>query len=304
VINRIVRACISLWIVTIVTFVLSRASGDPVRLMVAFDATEEDIALRRRQLGLDGSILDQYLRFLGGLLRGDLGTSIRFDVPARELIMDRLGNTLPLAVLAIIVASAVAVPIGVLAAHRPRGIASRVASFGSLAGQSIPTFVVGTMLVLMFAIYLPIFPTSNKGGLTSYVLPTLTLAWFATAAITRITRSSVREALDSPYVVAARSKGLPTRSVLFRHALRNAGSGILTVVALQLVLFANGAAVVETIFNWPGIGSLTVQAAFARDFPLVQAIVVFTASITIAVNLLTDISYSIIDRRITHGESH
>lgn len=298
---KVLRGAVTLLVVTVVVFWLSRATGDPVRLMVSADATDADVAAIREQLGLNRSLVHQYWEFLTRLLHGDMGTSIRFGVPNRELITDRLGNTLELALAALLIAVCVAVPAGVLAARRPGGWVERLTNVGVLLGQSVPTFVVGTLLVLVLSVHWQVFPPANKGSLSSFVLPAITLAWFATAAITRITRSSVTHELASPYVTAARSKGLAERSILFRHALRNAGTSILTMIALQLVLFANGAVVVETIFNWPGIGQLTVQAAFARDFPLIQALVVFTATITIVVNLVTDVAYTLIDRRISSG---
>jgi peptide/nickel transport system permease protein len=297
---KALRALVSLWLVTIAIFTLGRLSGDPVRLMLPPDATAADAVALREKLGLDESVVMQYLKFIGGVLHGDLGESIRYGAPAGQLIASRLPNTLALAVVAILIALCVGIPVGVLAASRPGGWWDRVARTVALAGQSIPPFAIGIVLVLVFAVHWQIFPTGDVRGPASYVLPAITLGGFATAAITRISQSSTRDALESPYVVVARSKGLPERVVLFRHALRNAGTAILTISALQLVLFANGAVIVESIFNWPGIGLLTFDAATGRDYPLLQAIVVVTATITIAVNLLVDVAYAVIDRRISH----
>jgi peptide/nickel transport system permease protein len=301
VLGKLARALVTLVLVTIVMFILSRASGDAVRLAAPPDASPEDLALVRERLGLDQPLVLQYVRFLGDALRGDLGSSIKYSTDNLPLIMDRFPNTLSLALAAIVIALVVSIPIGILAAYRPGGLVDRVARLGALAGQSVPTFVVGLLLVLVFSLQLQLLPSGNQRGPASYVLPALTLAWFAMAAITRITRASMLETLSSTYVTAARAKGIPEGVILVKHALRNAGTAILTMTALQFVLLANGAIVVESIFNWPGIGSLTVDAAFSRDYPLLQALVIFTAALTITVGLLTDIAYKLIDRRIDHG---
>jgi peptide/nickel transport system permease protein len=303
ILGKLVRAVISLWVVTVVIFILSRVGGSPVTLLLPADATRADANALTQKLGLNHSLIDQYWRFFTGMLHGDFGTSIQYGTPVTTLIAQRLGNTLLLAATAIIFALLIAVPLGLLAARRPRGLWDRLARGVALTGQSLPPFVVGIVLVLVFAVHWRLLPTGNKTGAESFILPAITLCGFATAAITRVTYASVREALDAPYVLVARSKGLPEWLILCRHALKNAATAILTMTALQLVLFANGAIVVETIFNWPGIGLLTYNAAIGRDYPVIQAIVVASAAITIAVNLLVDFAYTLIDQRISHAAS-
>jgi peptide/nickel transport system permease protein len=298
--GKFFRSIATLWIVTIVIFGLARISGNPVTLMLPTDATPADARALTERLGLNHSYFDQYLRFIWQLLHGNLGTSIQYGTSVGSLIFHSLPNTLLLALAAIIFALVVALPLGVLAANRPTGVADHLARGTSLLGQSVPPFVIGIVLVLVFAVHLHLFPASGKSGFSSIVLPAITLGGFATAAITRMTRSSTRDALASPYIIFARSKGLPERIILFRHALRNAATSILTMTALQFVLFANGVIVVEMIFNWPGMGLLTYNAANGRDFPLIQGIVIVTAIVTITVNLLVDVAYALIDRRITH----
>lgn len=296
--RRLLQAFVSLLGVTLVVFLLSRATGDPASLLIPIDATESERAAFRAELGLDDPLPVQYLSFLGDLARGDLGESIKLGAPASELIANRLPNSFVLAACAMGFASVVGVTIGVLAARRPGGWADRVSSLVALLGQSIPTFWVGLMGVLLFAVTWRIFPPSDFDEPLSLVLPALTLGWFTTATMARISRSSMREALDSQYVVVARSKGLSERLVVARHALRNSFVSILTMGAVQFVLLLNGAVVTEKIFNWPGVGSLMVDAAFARDFPLVQALVLVAAALVIGVNFLMDVAYASIDPRI------
>jgi peptide/nickel transport system permease protein len=296
--RRTGEALLSLLGVSVLVFFLARATGDPAPLMAGSEASQADIDAVRERLGLDRPLPTQYLKFLSQLAHGDLGESLRFNRPASELIRDRFFNSFILAVCALAIAALIGVSIGMLASRKPRGIADRIGRIVALAGQSIPTFWVGLMLVLVLAVKWRIFPPSNFQGAKSLVLPAFTLGWFSTAALLRVTQSSMREALDSHYVTVARSKGLSELRVVGRHALRNSFVAILSIGALQFVLLLNGAVVTESIFNWPGIGQLMVQAAFARDYPMVQAIVIVAAVAAIAVNLLTDIAYAYFDPRI------
>jgi len=296
--RRLVQAFVSLLGVTLVVFLLSRATGDPASLLIPIDATDAERAAFRTELGLDDPLPVQYAHFLGDLAHGDLGDSIKLGAPTSELIANRLPNSFVLAACAMGFSMVVGVSIGVLAARRPGGWADRVSSLIALFGQSIPTFWVGLMAVLLFAVTWRIFPPSDFDEPLSLVLPALTLGWFTTATMARIAQSSMREALDSQYVVVARSKGLSERVVVVRHALRNSIVSILTMGAVQFVLLLNGAVVTEKIFNWPGVGSLMVDAAFARDFPLVQALVLVAAALVIGVNFLMDVAYAYLDPRI------
>jgi len=298
VVVRILQALCSLVVVAILVFFLSRLTGDPVSLMLSPEAS----ALRQ-QLGLDQPIFLQLADFLWSTLRGDLGTSFRFNRPVTALLLARFPYSLLLAGAAISIAIAIGLPVGVLAARNPGGAVDRIARTVAVSGQSIPTFVVGVVLVLVFAIQLRVLPTGGTGSVAHLVLPALTLGWFSAAAITRMARSSTLEALGSNYVTVARAKGLRDRTILFRHALPNALTSIMSLASLQFVMLASGAVITEAIFDWPGIGLLMVQGAFARDYALVQGVVILAAILTISVNLLTDLLYMRIDPRIRLGRS-
>lgn len=298
VVRRTRDAVFSLLGVTVIVFLLARSTGDPTNVLVAIDATADERAAARSQFGLDRPLHIQYWTFIKQVARGDLGESLRLRTDNLELIRDRLPNSFLLAACAIFFASLIGVLIGILAARRPAGIADRGASLLALLGQSVPTFWVGVMLVFVFAISWGLLPASGLRGPSSVVLPAITLGWFSTATMLRVTRSSMREALDSQYVVVARSKGLSERLVVGRHAFRNSIISVLTMGAVQFVLILNGAVVTEKVFNWPGMGSLVVDAAFARDFPLVQAVVLVAATLVVIVNLLVDLAYAALDPRI------
>ena len=303
VVVRILQALCSLVVVAILVFFLSRLTGDPVSLMLSPEASAGERAALRQQLGLDQPIFLQLADFLWSTLRGDLGTSFRFNRPVTALLLARFPYSLLLAGAAISIAIAIGLPVGVLAARNPGGGVDRIARTVAVSGQSIPTFVVGVVLVLVFAIQLRVLPTGGTGSVAHLVLPALTLGWFSAAAITRMARSSTLEALGSNYVTVARAKGLRDRTILFRHALPNALTSIMSLASLQFVMLASGAVITEAIFDWPGIGLLMVQGAFARDYALVQGVVILAAILTISVNLLTDLLYMRIDPRIRLGRS-
>jgi len=303
VVVRILQALCSLVVVAILVFFLSRLTGDPVSLMLSPEASAGERAALRQQLGLDQPIFLQLADFLWSTLRGDLGTSFRFNRPVTALLLARFPYSLLLAGAAISIAIAIGLPVGVLAARNPGGAVDRIARTVAVSGQSIPTFVVGVVLVLVFAIQLRVLPTGGTGSVAHLVLPALTLGWFSAAAITRMARSSTLEALGSNYVTVARAKGLRDRTILFRHALPNALTSIMSLASLQFVMLASGAVITEAIFDWPGIGLLMVQGAFARDYALVQGVVILAAILTISVNLLTDLLYMRIDPRIRLGRS-
>jgi peptide/nickel transport system permease protein len=298
VVKRLVEALASLLGVSVLIFLLSRATGNPVPMLVGPEATQGQIDAMEDKLGLSDPLPVQYLRFLNQLLHGDLGFSLRFNEPSTKLIGESLYNTFILAVCAIAFALVVGVTIGMLASRKPGGLVDRFGRTVALAGQSVPPFLVGLLVILLFAEILGVLPASNFNGPASLVLPAFTLGWFSTAALLRITQSSMRDSLDSHYITVARAKGLSERRVVGVHALRNSFVAIASVGALQFVLLLNGAVVTETLFNWPGIGQLIVQAAFARDYALVQGIVIVAAAATIFVNLMTDLAYAFFDPRI------
>jgi peptide/nickel transport system permease protein len=298
VVVRVLQALGSLAVVAVLVFVLSRITGDPVTLMLSPEATSAERAALRQQLGLDEPVTMQLLKFVGGLMHGDLGNSFRFNRPVSELLLARFPYSLLLAGTAVAFSLLVGIPVGVLAARRQGSVTDRIARTLAVAGQSIPTFVVGVVLVLVFSIELGWLPSGGTGSIKHLILPTITLGWFSAAAITRMARSSTLEALAANYVTVARAKGLRERTILFRHALPNALTAIMSLASLQFVILASGAVITEAIFDWPGIGLLMVQGAFARDYSVVQGVVLVAAVMTISVNLVTDLLYMRIDPRV------
>lgn len=296
---RLLQAAASILVVEVVVFFISRLSGDPIAGLLPPEAGTAERAALRTSLGLDDALPVQFVRFVGDTLTLDFGRSFSFNAPVGELILQRLPATLFLALVAIVIAAAVGLTVGVLGARRPGSTVDTVGRGLAVMGQSVPTFVSGLLLVLLFAVTLRLVPSGGNRTWDSVVLPALTLAWFSTAALARISRSSMREALTAPSVTVARSKGVAERHVLVRHALRNASTTILSLGALQFVTLVNGAVITETVFNWPGIGQLLVQGSFARDYPLMQGLVFVTAVSTILINFLTDVLYARIDPRVS-----
>lgn len=295
---RFGQALASIAVVEVIVFVINRLSGDPVAALLPPEAGPNERLELRRQLGLDDPLMQQFGRFVVHSLTLHFGQSYHYDAPVTELIGQRLPNTLLLAAVAMAVAMVVGLAIGILAARRPGGVVDTIGRSFAVLGQSVPTFVSGLILILVFAVGLGILPSGGSGGWRNVILPAVTLAWFSTAALTRISRSSMLEALSSQYVTVARSKGVRERNILFRHALRNSLITVLSLASLQFVALANGAVVTEAVFNWPGIGQLLVQGSFSRDYPLVQGLVFVTATSTILINFITDLLYMRIDPRI------
>lgn len=287
-----------LWGAATVSFFLVRLSGDPVKTLLPPDATAEQEATLRSSLGLDRPLLTQYLDFLWGLPRLDFGTSLFYDQPVREVLFERLPATLELAAGALAVTLLLAIPAGIIAALR-RGRASDTGVMaGVLIGQSTPPFWVGILLVLVFAVQLQVLPASGYGSLAHLVLPAITLAVYSVAVVARLLRSSLIEVLGSDFIRTARAKGFGPVGVVFSHGLRNASLPVVTVIGLEVGSLLGGAILTEQVFSWPGIGRLTVEAIANRDFPLVQATVLFFAATFVLVNLLVDLSYSLLDPRV------
>ena len=285
-------------VTTLVFFLIHLVPGDPVEQMLGERAQPGDIEELRRTLGLDRPVGEQYLNYLKGVVRGDWGTSFRFDAPVSTLILSRYPATIELTLAALFVALMLAIPAGIHSAvHRGRW-PDQALGFVSLLGLSFPNFALGPVAILIFAISLDWLPVSGYGGLAHLVLPSLTLGAALAAILTRMVRSAMLEELGQDYVRTARAKGLAERSVLYRHTLRNGLISVVTVVGLQFGALLTGAMVTETIFSWPGIWRLTLQAINSRDYPLVQGCF-FVISITyIFVNMLTDLVYTLVDPRI------
>jgi peptide/nickel transport system permease protein len=252
----------------------------------------------RAYLGLDRSWASQYGTFISHALRGDFGTSVRFRRPAMELIAERYGATLELGGLAVLIVIVVALPVGVYAAvHRGSGLDYAARAFAAL-GQAVPPFWLGLVLVLIFGVLLHLLPTSGRGTPLHVLLPGITLGWFAVAGLMRLTRSSMLDVLGSEYVKLARIKGLPERTVIWKHALRNALIAPLTAAGAIFAGLITGAVILETVFAWPGVGRLLVTAVSGRDFPVVQGVTMMVAVVTLLINLLVDIAYAYVDPRI------
>jgi peptide/nickel transport system permease protein len=284
--------------VTLVIFLLIRISGDPTQLLLPETATPEDRALFRRQHGLDRPLAVQYAHYLGNLLRGDLGRSLVDERPALDTVLQRLPATVELALAAMLIAVLVGIPVGVVSAVSRGSPLDRLAMLGALTGQSMATFWVGIILILIFAVQLRWLPVSGRDGLRHLVLPALTLALYMMPILARMTRSSMLEVWRQDFVRTARAKGLHEWRVILRHALRAALIPVVTVLGLQFGGALAGAIVTESVFAWPGVGTLVLDAVYKRDYPVVQATVLVIATVYMLTNLLVDVLYVVLDPRI------
>ncbi len=283
-------------------FVITRTFSDPARLMVPIDATEADYRRVRAALHLDEPIPLQYMRFVGNVARGEFGVSYWQRAPVVELVLQRIPATVMLAVTAIVISAVVALPIGVLAAAYPGSWLDRAIVSGTLLGVSVAEFWLGLLLIVFVAAGLGLLPTSGYGTPQHLLLPALTLAARPIGRITQIVRSAMLDELARPHITVARAKGVRERGVFFRHALKNAGIPIITLGGLEgAELMAGYTIVVETVFAWPGVGQLGVQAMLSHDLPLIETVVVFSATVVIAANLLVDVLYGYLDPRLRHG---
>jgi len=299
IIRRILQSLIVILGVIIITFLISRVLGDPVALLLPPEATPEQRAYLTKDLGLDRPLYIQLVVYVSKVLKGDFGQSFRHQEPAMKLLLDRIPASLYLSLIATLISVCIALPLGIISAIKRGTIFDRIGMTLALLGQSIPAFWAGIMLILLFAVQLGWFPPSGYGGPKHVILPAVTLALFFSAATARLTRSSILDVLDMDYVRYARLKGVPEFVVIMRHVLRNAFITILNIVALQLGLLLGGAVITEFIFSWPGIGRLSLDAIYNRDFPVIQATVVVAASFFVCINLLVDIIYSATDPRVS-----
>jgi len=292
-----------LGVATLTFVVLHFVPGDPVDVLLGESATPADREALRRDLGLDRPLAAQYVHFLAGLSRGDLGQSLAFRAPVARVVASRYPATLELAAAALVAALLVALPLGVAGALRPKSWIDRAARIASLAGACIPTLCLGPVLMLLFSLQLGWLPVSGRGGIAHLVLPAATLGLGMAGVLVRQTRTSVLAALQEDYVRTARAKGLPEWRVVLSHTLRNALIPVVTVSGLQAGSLLAGAVITETIFAWPGVGRLTVQAIGARDFSLVQGCVLAMGITYVLVNSLTDLLYRVIDPRLRDERS-
>lgn len=282
-------------------FLLLRLTGDPALLYVSEDAGPAQIQRVREQLGLADPLPVQYVRFLGRAMVGDFGLSLRHNQPALPLVLASLPATLELTGAALFLAALIGVPVGILSATRRNSVADHLCLVASLIGQCVPTFWLGIILILILTLDLGWLPSSGRGTVAHLLMPALTLGAYSIARVARLTRSSVLEVLNQDFVRTARSKGLAERVVILRHVLKNAAVTIVTILGLTVSTLLGGAVITETIFDWPGVGRLLVQAVFVRDYPIVQGTAFLIAAMVTAVTLVTDALYAWLDPRITHA---
>jgi ABC-type dipeptide/oligopeptide/nickel transport system permease component len=300
IVMRFLQSLLALVILSVLIFLLARATGDPLMLILPMQASEEDYANARHILGLDKPLPVQYGMFIAKALRGDFGTSLRARKPVKELLLERLPNSVKLAGFSLLVSLAVAFPLGVVAAVKKGTGIDTAANVIAVLGQSLPAFWVGILLIELVAGRWQILPAGGTGGFSHYILPGFTLGWFVVAGMMRLLRSSMLDVLDSEFIKMARVKGVPERWVVWKHALRNALIPVVTFGAIYFAIIVTTAIVVETVFAWPGMGRLTYEAITSRDFPVIQAVVLTTAVIVIVVNLGVDILYAYLDPRIRY----
>jgi len=296
---RLLFALPALWLILTMVFLLAHiVPGDPVAQMLGEGARAEDLTQLRHALGLDLPLAVQYGRYLSGVLHGNLGESFRFQQPVLKVVAEHYPATLELAAVALLICALIGIPAGVLAAHKRGERTDHTVAVLTLFGLSVPNFALGPVLILLFSVVLGWLPVSGRGGISHLILPAFTLGAALAAILTRMVRTSVIEELSADYVRTARAKGVSESGVLFRHALRNALIPILTILGLQFGTLLAGTIVTESIFSWPGIGRLAVQAIGARDYPLLQGCILLIAVSYVFVNLLTDLVYAVVDPRV------
>lgn len=299
IVRRLLLSILVLWGVVTVVFVLVRVvPGDPAAMMMGPDASPEMIASVRHQLGLDRPLHVQYGYFLRDALRGDLGSSLYLNVPSASLVAERIPATAQLAIISVIISGALSIPLGILAALRVNSTLDKLVSLSTLAAQSLPDFWIGLMLILVFSRNLRLLPTSGQGNVLNLIMPIITLSLPLTTFMARIVRSGMLDILGRDYVRTARGKGLPSGLVIRRHVLKNLMIPVITLFGLQVGALMGGVVITETVFAWPGVGRLLVDSILRKDFPVVQACVLFVAVSYILVNLLVDVAYAYIDPRI------
>src|SRR5512133_3050181 len=303
-VKRLGQSLLAIFLTVSTVFVLVRlAPGDPAKAYAGPFATTEQLDEVRRQFGLDRPLLEQYWVFLKGLVHGDLGTSFSFQAPAINVVMDRLPYTLTLAVSAILVTTVVAVPLGVWMARRADTRRELGANVATIAGQSMPEFWTGTVLLTIFAVLIPVLPASSFATWGGLVLPTITIAIMQIALISRLLRREMVTNFAAPYLTVARSRGVRESLLTWRYAMRNASVPVVTALGTRFAAMLNGVVVVEVVFAWPGVGSLVGRARETRAYPLIVATVLITSVLAVLVQLLVDLSYPLLDPRVRLGKA-
>ena len=299
-IARVWHSLLSVIAITLVVYLMLNASGDPATMMLPDTASPEAIAQVRQSLGLDDPLYLRYLHFLANAIRGDLGDSFTYKRPALQIVLAHVPATAQLALAGMAVALLISVPLGVLAARHHGKPLDKIVLGIALLGQSVPIFWLGMLGILVFSVNLGWLPTGGRGSFAHFVLPAITLGWFANGLMARLVRSSMLEVLSQDYVRTARSKGLADSTVVLKHALRNAAIPVVTVAGLQLAAMMGGTVVTEIVFSWPGVGRLTLDAISGRDYPVAMTAILFIAFVFIAVNFAVDMLYPMIDPRVRY----
>lgn len=288
--------------ISMISFFFIHLSGDPVMLMLPGDASDHEIEELREQLGFNDPLHVQYARFALNAVQGDFGESLYYHVPVMELIVERLPASLELAFSAMIFALVLAIPLGILSAVKRGSMLDMGSMFGALVGISMPHFWLGIMMMLLFSIQLGWLPTSGRGSFAHLIMPSISLGLSLMAMFARLTRSVMLEILSLDYIRTARAKGLKEQVIIYKHALKNALIPLVTVAGMQFGFLIGGTVIIETVFAWPGLGRLVIQAIFGRDYPLVQGIVFVFSIIFVGINLLVDILYVYLDPQISYYE--
>lgn len=298
IVRRLIQGFFTFLGVSVLVFVMGRVTGDPIRLMVPETATEEQREEVRQRLGLDRPVLVQYGVFLNNLAHGDLGRSYLQRAEVSELVLDRMPATLELALLSMLIAVIISIPLGIFVALKRNTIWDLLGSTLSLLGQATPNFWLGMVLIIIFAVELKVLPISGRGTPAQIVLPAVTLAMASVGYFTRLMRSSMLDVLGQDYMRTARSKGATNTAILLRHGLKNAMIPVITMMGMQFGNVLTGAFIVETVFAWPGIGRLGVNSLFERDFPVIQGVIILSSAVFVLSNLFVDLLYSVLDPRI------
>jgi peptide/nickel transport system permease protein len=289
-----------MFLISLIVFVLVRVTGDPVSLMLPEDATDEDRMVLTQALGLDQPLHIQYVSFMSGVLQGEFGESYRYNQEALPIVLERLPATFELAVASMIVAVVIAIPLGILSATQKNSFWDVFITGSAVLGKAMPSFWLGIMLILLLSVEFNLLPVSGRGTFAHLILPAITLGTGIAAEMTRLIRSSMLEILGQDFVRTARSKGLVEAVVVYKHAFRNALIPVVTIMALQTSTLIGGALITETVFSWPGMGQLLIQAVNARDMAIIQASVFVIAFLVILSNLLADLAYRFLDPRIKY----
>jgi peptide/nickel transport system permease protein len=298
--QRFFQSLLALLFLTMIVFTMTHATGDSVNMLVHEEATLEDVEKVRRSLGLDKPLVVQYFVYLGGLVRGNLGDSLRERRPATEILKERIPATFKLGLVATLFATVISIPIGVLSAVKRGSFLDLLARLFALLGQTVPPFWLGIILILIFSVSLGLLPVAGDGGPLHYILPAVTAGWYMSAGMMRLTRSAMLEVLDSEYVKLARAKGACRRTVIWKHAFRNTLIPVVTFGGMMLAGLLHGIMVVEMVFAWPGLGRAALQGVYERDTSVVQATILVFALLYLSMNFIVDVLYAYIDPRIRY----